>query len=1130
MKRGLLFIILLTTITIMFLALFMNSNFHLTGFTIYDSQPDSTTGKDTYIQENSNNTNYGSNTKMLVGKDGLGRNHKSLIEFNISSIPAGNTVVSAKLQINVLYSSSDNNITISLYRLTSPWNESEATWSNRTISELWNTTGGSYAEEVDSLQFSNESRFYNFTITNLVRNWVNGSYTNYGIILVSNDSSTGNRREIDSSDSTNSSARPKLVIDYTENAPPFIINITTDSNLTDFKQVGKQVNFTIFWNDLEGDNAGVYICNSSDISFGSGCGNKTFCSTSLSSTNPIQCSYTITSSENRTTSFFTALCDDYNCSDANQSYFYVNNFPIVLVIHPNDSEIMNQSQGNYSIKFNVSDPDDDFLLADIYYGTTQNSTTNIITSGLNLTNYCTDSDSKTSTANNCSYSFNSSELYGTYYLTIMVNDSYSLGNDSSDNSFYIRSINDNVPPNIITQWIEGDIHSGEMIQIYANITDEHVMGDVWAAINTTPQTNVTLLNKSSVSPLIFNGSWIATSNNTYQYKIYAKDIMGNLNDTVSWQTFSVRKPNATTQNEYGPSIALPFHTIKITGELNASDSLRDIHAYLTIPEGFTFLSDYPQNSYLGNFSTGEIKNATWFLSVPLTEADYVLNISYSDPYSDSWNSSNFDIQVTSAIGGGYELDVSGYPEVQTSDSYYSEAYFKQSGIYTSPDSIEVSLYDSLGNLIVDSVDMSVKQTGIYNYTYSVPSSATTGQWETRVNATKSSVSYYARQFWKLVGALFDVGGIVILDTNVSHLNISVILENKGTSSADLILSWNLTRTDTNQELDSGGATIGIGAGESITRYYSPETTYVGQVKITFLGRYSGTETAGAYEIFSTTSAGAAPPVTPGGGGGGGGGIITPVEETNLEITVDEIVYVAENIPKTISLKINNTGKKDLTNISLILEGLDEFFYTISPGTINSLKNGEIKSFDIRFLVINMSGERNLDYTIRTNEITKKESGKIIILSILDYLRKEIERLALRIEGIGSKITDRSLKADLGKCNDTLILIKSQMNDENFIDAKNNINVADECMDKIEQKISGGGVLPFDIGYFFWILIGLVLSIMIIVILIIIILYKMSSRIKFKGTQRKPHLEMSEKIMNEEYFNDRMRKIRGRLKD
>jgi len=1142
-KRHEKLLVQLGVVFVIFLLMMVGLKFYLSGFAIFESQPDSVTGKDTYIKQNFNVTNYGTGTKILVGKDSSGNDLRGLIEFNVSNL-SSSTILSAKLQVNMSYSSANDNITIKVYRATSSWNSSEATWSNASYTQLWTAVGGDYSELIDSVTFSNISQLYNFTITDVVRGWVNESYTNYGIILLSSDATTGNRREIDSSESTSSSSRPKLIVEYTTNAQPTIDSVNTNSSLTNLKEVGQSVNFNISWTDLEGDNTQAYVCNSSTITFGVGCGDKTFCSTSLASTNPIQCSYTITSSENRTTPFYFAVCDSTNCSTTNQSYFYMNHAPTILVVQPNGSETMNQSLGNYSIKFNVSDTDNDNLFGQIYYGATQNSTTNTIHSNLNLTNYCTDADSKTSTTNNCTYSFNSSGLYGTYFLTIIVNDTFVSRNDSSDSSFNIRSIVDDTPPGISAQWIESNITSGKTIQIYANVTDDSAITNVWAAINTTPQINVTLLNTSSA--VTYNGSWIAVDNGTYQYKVYALDILGNLNNSMSWEEFNISIPNATAQNTYSASTVLPYHTIKVTGELNATHQLRTVYAYLNVPSGFTFLTDYPQNYLMGNFTAGEIKNATWFLSVPITEASYVLNITYTDYYSNTWNSSNMNIVVTSAVGGGYELDASGYPSVAAGDNYYSEAYFKTSGVLTSTDSAKISLYDPLGNLIVGPVDMATKSTGVYNYTYSVPASQTAGQWETIINATKNSVGYFAHHFWKLVGALFDVRDITVINTTAGGLNISIVAENVGTTTVDLTLAWNLTRVDNNELLDSGGETFAVGA-TPVTRYYQPSTTYVGQVKIVFLGRYSGTETAGAYEIFSTTSGTTTPPVTttPSTGGGGGGGTTIVEKKADLKIGIDSIIYLAESIAKTISLTLTNIGEKELTNISLTIEGLEKEFYTINPEKITSLNTGSITTFEINFLIANLSEERNVNYTIRTNEITKTESGKIVVMGILDFLRKEIERLTNKIETAKINLTE-GLKTELVKCENIVGNIGIQIDKGEYINAKDGIKEADDCIDEIINKPKKGGILDPIINWFkefkfpkitiqFWIVVAVIVSILIIILLILLIL-KISSKhrlLKFinKKSETKIQPEVkTPRTIDSKYFDEKVKKIQERLKD
>ena len=168
--------------------------------------------------------------------------------------------------------------------------------------------------------------------------------------------------------------------------------------------------------------------------------------------------------------------------------------------------------------------------------------------------------------------------------------------------------------------------------------------------------------------------------------------------------------------------------------------------------------------------------------------------------------------------------------------------------------------------------------------------------------------------------------------------------------------------------------------------------------------------------------------------------------------MDKIVYLARNIPKTILLRINNTGEKDLTNISLDLENLDKLLYTKSPKTIDLLKIGETKTFEIKFLVTDTLGEQEFNYLIKTNEITKRESGKIIILSILDYLQKEVERLTDRVEDTKSKMIEDALKEEIKQCENIIEDVKSQISEEEFITAVETIQEADECIDNIIKKM------------------------------------------------------------------------------
>src|SRR3989344_410471 len=1160
--------LILEIIVIIFLFLFIVLPF--INSTIFESQPGAEEGKDAYIRENSG-ANFGAQSFLRVGKIISGLEHRFIVEFNISNVSSVNTITNAKLQLYLNSSSGFGNRTIKIYRLTSSWNETTVNWTSFNSSNSWATAGGDYSEEIDYAVFSNTSGyFYNFTITSLVRGWVNGSYENLGLIFISNDSQAGNFTDFASSDAEESSQRPKIIIDYTSNAVPTINNLSQNSILSSPKQIGEQVNFTVNWTDLEGNPAQFFVCNSSNISYLTGCNDKTYCNNSLegssqsSSSFISSCNYSVLSIDIRTTLFYAAVCDSgsQNCSNINQSYFYVNHAPNITVIQPNGGETFNQSLGNSTIKFNVSDSDLDYLAGNIYYSEIQNLTTNLIALNLNLTKYCTDADSSTLTANNCSYSWNTTGLYGSYFITIIVNDSHITSNDSSNSAFNIRSLVDSIPPNITAQWIESDISSGETIQFYANVSEPNIRA-VWVSINTTPQTNLTMRNDSAET---YNVSWTAVAVGNYEFKVYANDTTGNLNNSMNWQSFTIRKPNATTQNEAAPSTAMPFSLIRITSQLNATDVLKDIYAYLNVPNDFIFISNYSQNLSMGNFNNNETKTAIWIVSVPLTESTYTINVTYTDLYGNFWNSSNFNIQVNSSSAGGggganatvYYLDIAGYPEVQTSNDYYAEAYFSLNGIYSNPDSIKISLYDPLENLITGPTDMTSKQTGVYNYTYSVPSSQTTGQWKTVVNATKSSLSYYSNQFWKLVGALFDVGTITIINSTINYLNISVIVHNNGTTATDLTLSWNLTRTDTNAQLNSGGETFAVSGGQSLTKYYSPSTTYTGNVKITFLGRYSGTETAGAYELFTTTSGNitcgdgtcngdetcsscssdcGVCPVTPPSGGGGGGGGATTEEKADFTIqNFEKIIYLTKNIEKVVNLEINNIGKKDLANIALELEGIDSKFYTISPLKNDLLKKGKAQKFEIKFLITDFKGELNFNYSVKTSQLTKKELGKIIVIDMKDYFLKEVERLNNRIISVKNKAPDENLLKELKNCENLIDIIKNNIGKEEFINAKDNIKEADVCIDNVDKKIKKVEIIPKislperKMEYLMWIVTWILMfALILILIFIIYLMYKKLGVMSFLSEMKKSKIR-SKKSLKKKNIDEKIKDLENKLKE
>ena len=246
----------------------------ITGFAILTSQPNVSTGKDTYLRELSA-TNYGNVEELRLGTaiTGGGREFRSILYFNLSEIPSENTIVSADLSIYISSSSNNNTISVNVYRVTSNWTEDEATWYAMNSTTNWTSNGGDYNAEIfNSSIVTNETGWVNFTISLLARNWVNGTYENLGLMLYAPAATPGDSKDFHSSNyTTNTSRIPKLTIEHVSNAAPSINSIESDSLQASPTQIGDDVTFTLNWTDLERDNERIYICKSSNITFASGC-------------------------------------------------------------------------------------------------------------------------------------------------------------------------------------------------------------------------------------------------------------------------------------------------------------------------------------------------------------------------------------------------------------------------------------------------------------------------------------------------------------------------------------------------------------------------------------------------------------------------------------------------------------------------------------------------------------------------------------------------------------------------------------------------------------------------------------------------------------------------------------------
>ena len=183
-----------------------------------------TLAQDTYLNSLLGLLNYGASSSLIVDSSGSGLgNSRALLQFDLSSIPSGATILDATLQLHVT-DHQGGALPVEVHRITEPWVEGGflgllgvANWSQRLDGTNWTTAGGSYdSTVVATLNVSSATNDLNWNLTALVQGWVAGSNANYGILL----GSPSGGSKIITFDSREGTTPPQLVVTYA--VPPAI--------------------------------------------------------------------------------------------------------------------------------------------------------------------------------------------------------------------------------------------------------------------------------------------------------------------------------------------------------------------------------------------------------------------------------------------------------------------------------------------------------------------------------------------------------------------------------------------------------------------------------------------------------------------------------------------------------------------------------------------------------------------------------------------------------------------------------------------------------------------------------------------------------------------------------------------
>lgn len=184
-----------------------------------------TNSVDTYLSRNQPNNNFGTATTFLANanKNNIdsSKTKYPLLRFDLSSIPAGAVIQSAKLSVTVTTNRSNQIEQIRV--MNTAWTEGGATWNDSDGAGPGDWAGGTfgaadYKTTVEATISPTTKGTKTAFVTTAVDGWVNGSVPNNGFVLLSTGTNTGDAVY---SSSEAGSGKPTLTVTYlVETAAP----------------------------------------------------------------------------------------------------------------------------------------------------------------------------------------------------------------------------------------------------------------------------------------------------------------------------------------------------------------------------------------------------------------------------------------------------------------------------------------------------------------------------------------------------------------------------------------------------------------------------------------------------------------------------------------------------------------------------------------------------------------------------------------------------------------------------------------------------------------------------------------------------------------------------------------------
>jgi len=172
---------------------------------------------DTYLDTYNSNQNYGgSSTINVEGGSTLVYKQRTLLKFDLSSIPSGTIITKATLRLHASgYWTPITDQTLTVYRVTEDWVEMQATWNDRMTSTAWSpSAGGTWTTTGSVTQTAVSSGPISWDVTQIVKAWIESGENNFGFLIkLTDESGTNYWQQFASSTYYDIDSRPVLEID-----------------------------------------------------------------------------------------------------------------------------------------------------------------------------------------------------------------------------------------------------------------------------------------------------------------------------------------------------------------------------------------------------------------------------------------------------------------------------------------------------------------------------------------------------------------------------------------------------------------------------------------------------------------------------------------------------------------------------------------------------------------------------------------------------------------------------------------------------------------------------------------------------------------------------------------------------